>query len=821
MSEPLPGPRTIPELLAHRANASRDSPAVASIGRPPLGYGGLREVVARTAAGLRARGIGRHDRVALVLPNGPQAAIAFLGVASAAACAPLNPAYTESELDFYLGDLQARAVVADPEDGAFVTAVARERGIAVLALQELLEGDPAGASEEGLARPEDVALVLHTSGTTSRPKLVPLTHANLCASARNVATALDLSERDRCLNVMPLFHVHGLVAAVLGSLEAGASVVCTPGFHAPSFAAWLEELAPTWYTAVPTIHQAVLARRTGGNSRHGLRFVRSSSAPLSTRLAGELEAALGVPVIEAYGMTEAAHQISSNALAPAERRLGSVGRAAGPEIAILDDEGLERPPGAIGEVAIRGPNVFAGYERNPQANALAFWSGWFRTGDEGYLDEDGYLFLHGRLTEIINRGGEKVAPGEVEEALLAHPAVAQAVAFAVPDARLGDEVAAAVVLRDGTEADERELQRFVAGRLADFKVPRVVAVEAEIPTGPTGKLQRRGMAERLGIGERGSGNAGSGGPRTRLERRLATLWKEILDLDEVGVDDDFFAAGGDSILATELVSRLADDGYPDLSLTTLVWAPTVSRLAAELEKGRGDPSAALVPIQTRGGRRPLFFVHALDGEVVRFAALARCLGPDQPFYGLKAIGVEARENPHGRIEDMAAHYLAEVRAVQPQGPYLLGALCMGGPIAIEMARALIAAGEAVPLLALVDPHVPGPPPSLARRVTATILRTRRETVADVYAAYPNAYLRRMAEIRDAYVMSPFPGRVAVYVSDQHAELGWLSLVEGGAEIHALGGTHMELLRRPAVERLAEHIRQGLAAAGDAEHGPDD
>jgi acyl-CoA synthetase (AMP-forming)/AMP-acid ligase II len=501
-------PVSIPALLERWADATPEAPAVLGIEREPLTYRGLQGHVAAIGSELRELGIGRSDRVALVLPNGPEAATAFLAVASAATCAPLNPRYRERELDFYLTDLRADAVVVDAADrGAAVRTVARRRGVAVLELQaagaeagrfRLIAPRGAAHHEPPRARPEDIALVLHTSGTTARPKLVPLTHANLGASAANVAASLQLTEVDRCLNVMPLFHVHGLVAGLLASLSAGASVVAAPRFHAPSFVAWLRDLRPTWYTAVPTIHHGVLTC-VDGRQAHSLRFVRSSSAPLRPQLATDLEAALGVPVIDAYGMTEAAHQIASNPLPPGERRPGSVGPAAGPEYAVLDEEGRVLPAGAIGEVAIRGPNVFAGYERNPEANDSAFADGWFRTGDEGFVD-GGYLFLRGRLKEIINRGGEKIAPGEVENALLAHADVAEAVAFSVPDVRLGEEVGAAVVLRAGSGVGERDLQRFVAGRLADFKVPRVVAVVAEIPTGATGKLQRLGMAERLGIG---------------------------------------------------------------------------------------------------------------------------------------------------------------------------------------------------------------------------------------------------------------------------------------------------------------------------------
>ena len=358
------------------------------------------------------------------------------------------------------------------------------------------------AATTGFAAPADTALVLHTSGTTSRPKIVPLSHENVTASARHIGKTLQLTPADRCLNIMPLFHIHGLIAAVLSSLGAGASVWCAPGFNALKAFSWLEEVDPTWYTAVPTMHQTILARAPRNAeilAKLKLRLIRSSSASLPPQVMTALEETFGCPVIESYGMTEAAHQMASNPLPPAARKPGSVGIAAGPEVAIMDDAGDLKPQGEIGEVVIRGPNVTKGYESNPSANDAAFSNGWFRTGDQGVLDEEGYLRLTGRLKEIINRGGEKVSPLEVDEAIMDHPAVAQCVTFAMPHKSLGEDVAAAVVLREGQTADESEIRKFVQGKLADFKTPRRVIILDEIPKGATGKLQRIGLAAKLGL----------------------------------------------------------------------------------------------------------------------------------------------------------------------------------------------------------------------------------------------------------------------------------------------------------------------------------
>jgi oxalate---CoA ligase len=501
--------RTLKDLLA---SGRDDAVAIAAHEAPPLTYAGLRALIERTCGTLNDLGIGLGDRVAIVLPNGPEMAAAFLCVASAATSAPLNPAYKQDEFEFYLEDLKAKALIVEAGSESPALRAAEKLGVALLTLipeRQVgagafeLSGSPLGAAiRPGPAKPDDVALILHTSGTTSRPKIVPLHHANIWTSARNIAASLELSENDRALNVMPLFHIHGLIAGLSAPLSRGGAVFCTPGFNALKFFADMEEVKPTWYTAVPTMHQTILTRAGRHKeiiARHPLRFVRSSSSSLPPTVIGELEAAFKCPVIEAYGMTEATHQMASNPL-NGVRKPGSVGVPAGPEIAIMDEAGLLMSPGETGEVVIRGENVTAAYENNPKANGEAFVDGWFRTGDQGVIDADGYLTLTGRLKEIINRGGEKISPREVDEALMDHPAVLQAVAFAVPHPMLGEDVGAAVVLREGLSATEQELGAFLSERLAAFKTPRKILFLAEIPKGATGKLQRIGLAQKLGLG---------------------------------------------------------------------------------------------------------------------------------------------------------------------------------------------------------------------------------------------------------------------------------------------------------------------------------
>lgn len=488
---------TVAALLSPAASG----PALLDVAAVSIDHADLRAEVGRLADQLRAIGLGPQSRIAIVLPNGPEMALVLLAVMSVGCAAPLNPKYREDEFRFYLDDLGAAALLTFPGESPAAHAAAPSTTVAVDVTGTGLAIDfvTHTAVDEAVAvRPgaDDEALVLHTSGTTSRPKIVPLRQRNLHSSARNIAAALELTSADRSLNVMPLFHIHGIMAGLLAPLSAGGSVVCTPGFDAFKFHRWVDELHPTYYSAVPTMHQMVLARAPEPRPS-SLRFVRSSSASLPGTVLDGLRALFGVPVIEAYGMTEASHQMTCNPLPPGQAKPGSVGKPTGIEVAILDAKNNVLPSGQRGEVSIKGPTVVDAYENNPAANESAFTAGWFRTGDEGMLDPDGYLFLTGRLKEQINRGGEKISPIEVDDVLLRHPAVAEAVTFAIPHDKLGEEVGAAVVLADGQQATEADLRAYVSEQLAAFKVPRRIVFVTDLPKGSTGKVQRIGMAAKL------------------------------------------------------------------------------------------------------------------------------------------------------------------------------------------------------------------------------------------------------------------------------------------------------------------------------------
>ncbi len=817
-------------------------------------------------------GISRGDRVAIVLPNGPEMAACLLAVAMGASCAPLNPNYRRSEFEFHLSDLAPRALIVEEGADLPAVAVAESLGIRVITLRPStaeaggiftldLEAAPANVTPV-FAEPGDEALVLHTSGTTARPKTVPLTQSNLAASIDNIIATLALTPRDRCLNVMPLFHVNGMIGVIFASLAAGASVVCTPGFYAPHFFEWCREFEPSWYSAVPAMHQSILVRvrehpEWAANST--FRFIRSGAAPLPTAIMVEMEQLFGVPVIEGYGLTETTQQVSVNPLPPGERRAGSVGIPGRTEVGIISEEGELLPSGQTGEIVVRGPAVTAGYANNPAANVDSFINGWFRTGDQGRLDADGYLYVTGRIKEIINRGGQKISPREIDEVIGAHPAVAEAVAFPVPDSRLGEDIAAAVVLNAGDSVTEHGLRSFVAERVADYKVPRHIHFVDRIPKSPGGKVRRIDLAALLGI-------VGTDSPETPIkalyvapssetEKTLTEIWTSVLGVEHIGIHDDFVSLGGDSLLLAQLVLRLHQAGWSNISILTFFDRPTIAALAALIdsegkdEDGASYESSGVLSVQPQGSRTPIFMVRGFT----IFSNLSRLLGTDQPIYALLDPEMMNIGPPYDFAE-IARLHVKTILGVRPHGPYVVGGFSAGGPLAYEIAQQLIADGHEVALLALFDSSCPVQPNvSSVRRKLSNVRIHLRELQAigvNEYWAYLAPVLERRVQalknqIRSvargvriappepppgqyadpslafqessrAYCPRPYPGRAILFkrtrwISSRFVlpDCGWGAFISNGFEVCIVPGDHFAMFVEPGVAILANKLRSIL------------
>jgi len=710
-----------------------------------ISYLALRERIAAIGGALRQLGTTRQSRLAMVLPNGPDMAIALLGVSCAATAIPLNPAYTRSEFENYFRLLKVDGVMLQSGQASHAREAALTAGLTVT---ELLPGFPAGPGigSEGAgtaplldpAGPEDIALVLMTSGSTGSPKRVPLTHANICSSIPEICASAQLTPADRCLCMWEQFHIGGLVDLLMAPLAAGGTVICGPRFDATTFFRILEERQPTWFQAVPaTLHEILAHARKHGISPQGssLRMIRSVAAALAPSVMAEVEALFGVPVIQTFGMTEASPLITSTALPPAKRKPGSVGRSFGTQVAIMDDAGTTLPQGQLGQVVVRGPNVMRGYEDDPAANREAFRHGWFHTGDLGQFDGDGDLFLKGRVREMINRGGEKICPQEIDDLLAAHPDVAQAAAYPIPHRVLGEDCAVAVVPRRPGALDPVEIRDFLAARLSAFKVPQRVEIVAELPRGPTGKVSRKLLTE-MSATARGPCYAP---PRNEMEARLAGIWASELQVPRVGIDDNFFELGGDSVSGVRLLAAVEQALGRALPVQALVRIATVRAMAEAIasgdsaphtqtaaagvvtgglpEAGRrrilgalgstGIPLAApgrpILALHQEGGRPPLVWCFNKPGKIM--PRLASQLGPDQPLYGMYSGG--KLFDYDGRTHDQfAEYYVDELLATLPPGPFFLGGNCRGASVASRMANRLARQGQTPQGLFLVDFYDP-------------------------------------------------------------------------------------------------------------------
>ena len=473
-----------------------------------LSYGEFKIFNEKISRQLAATNVKNSDRAAIVLPNGPLMASSFLSISSYMSAAPLNPSYKQEEFEFYLDDLKPKFLLVEPNSKSLAVIAAKNLNIPVFEMK-ISDNQPLGTfelfdKETNYKNPNDYdeALVLHTSGTTSRPKIVPLSNLNIFTSAVNISKSLKLTADDHCLNIMPLFHIHGLIAVLSASAKVGASVCASNGFNALKFLDLAETQNISWYSGVPTMHQAILLRAQKNSDKAkklNLRFIRSSSASLPPAIFEQLNDIFQTPVIEAYGMTEATHQMTSNPLPPAIQKPGLVGMPAGPEICIMNDKNEKLPQGEIGEICIKGDNVTNGYDNNPEANKQSFVNDWFRTGDEGFFDEDGYLKISGRLKEIINKGGEKISPLEVDNILMDFPPIDQALCFGYKDKMLGEDIAVAIKLKENKSCTEDDIKSYANEKLAKFKIPKKIFIVEDIPKGATGKLQRIGLAKKFGL----------------------------------------------------------------------------------------------------------------------------------------------------------------------------------------------------------------------------------------------------------------------------------------------------------------------------------
>jgi acyl-CoA synthetase (AMP-forming)/AMP-acid ligase II len=709
--------RRLAELQPHHA-------AVVGTGFDSLSYRELQCLADEVRAALRLAGLGGDARIAISMPDGPQAALAIVTVACSAVSIPLNPKQTLTETESRFAAIRPDAVLVAKGTDSPAKGIAERKGLTVIELTQSKEGNLAfsiagvkagtvpSAAESGQPNADTLALILQTSGTSAEPKLIPISHRNVLITAARVQAWYNLTPYDRCLSVSPVFYAHGLKVTIFSPLLAGGSIAFPQDASKFDIAEWFGALKPTWFSAGPTLHRLLfdqIGSRVDADAAHSLRFVTAGLALLPPDVQDGLQRALGVPVLACCGASEAS-VIATNQPPPGRSKLGTVGIPWPDAVIVVGDDGGRLPPGEKGELLVSGPTVISGYLDAPELNRVSFVDGWFKTGDIGSLDNDGFLTLHGRKDDLINRGGEKISPVEIDDALMQHPAIVEAAAFAVPHRRLGQDIAAAVVLRPGVTLRPEELRGYLRHLLTSFKIPRRIIICDQLPKGQTGKIVRRNLTELLakpateirGAVRQPIADAIAD---SDLVFELTEIWERLLKIAPLSPDDDFFENGGDSLLAMEMLAELEALTGQAISGSILFEASTILQLVHRLTARRqfNEKPKPVIRLNASGSQTPLFFFHSdVNGEGYAGIRPARLLGSDQPFFVVAPHGVSFDPVPSS-IEAMAAERLPLILNAQPEGPYRLCGSCIGGIIAFEVARRLIAAGKEVDIVVMVDP----------------------------------------------------------------------------------------------------------------------
>jgi oxalate---CoA ligase len=846
--------------LAARASETPLAMALASPGRKPLTYSGLWKHLAAVAEELSRSGAGPGDVIALAVSSGPIAITVPLAVTLRWACAPLDLGLTREEYRASLPRIGASTLIFDDSAAdSPVVEVARELGLQLLRLRASTD-DPAGVFElDAIENPRrsaanrqlDAKFLLQTSATTGVPKLVPRSRASVLAAAEQDVRALHLSASDRYLSLISLNIGHGLTM-IFSQLLCGGAVFSAPVFEPEGFRTWLEDFRPTWFAGGSAVSRMVLAlakHEPQVFSRVPLRFVCSLGAAPEPDMVPTIEKLLGVPVLENYGMTEASG-VTRNTLDG--RRAGSVGRSTGAEIGIFDEAGIQLPAGREGEVGVRGPTLMSGYLDDPGANQEAFRDGWFRTGDIGRMDHDGYLFIVGRKKEMIDRGGKKIAPQEIDNVLASHPAVEEVAAFAIPHRTLVEDTAAAVVLRPEAQVSALELRRFAATHLAAYKVPRKIVFLDRIPRVTTGKPQRAALSERyrdLGSPEQ---LPQLEQPASEMEESLASIWRRVLNLDRVGTSDDFFDLGGDSLSAAHMLTQAAaafELGPTKLPEADFFDQPTISALARYItehaNEGSNEPcnepalANKVLVLESHGTRLPIFCFSTGEQDAYQFRHLSRWLGPEQPF----TVVCPGHPMQGGRLRsvlEIARQSVTSIRALRPHGPYLISGHCYGGVVAFEACRQLIAEGESIAMLILFDTPTPGYPKikwkqyaQAASTMVSALLRGKKPVTFDEigehiqvlnrgtkapalgedtpaeawHPALMSAYQPRMLPAPITHFLGAGVTMSTRVLSDPR--MGWRDFGGAGYEAHSVPGDHVSIFSESNAAVLAAELEKTL------------
>jgi acyl-CoA synthetase (AMP-forming)/AMP-acid ligase II/thioesterase domain-containing protein/acyl carrier protein len=859
---------TIPESIAAWAQRTPDKIALLSTGRAPIDYAGLVEQAHCIRHALESNVVTPPMRVALCIEDRPSLAICLIALMfHGSPVIPVDPAMTEAELERYLVNVRADAVVTITGENTMANVIGERLGLTVIEFVHsnhefsLQFSDDAQVPERTTAAPKPaaLALLLSTSGTTER-KIVPKSHGEWAVEVTQRAKWLGLGPQDRCLNMLPLYLSQGIHEGLLAPLISGGSTIITAQSNTEAFFACLEAYSPNWFYAVYTSHRDILAQAPKYEQviqNSSLSFVKAGGMRFPQAEVAKVEALFNAPLVVSYGSTEAGY-ITCTPLPPQTRKADAVGLPVIDELKLIDAHGASVESGQTGEVVVRGPGVMKGYLDDPDANAKIFVDGWLRTGDEGFLDSEGFLHLTGRIKDIINCGGRKISPTEIDDALLAHPQIIAAAAFPIPHATLGEEVAAAVVPAKDSALTVEILKSFMAQHLAPYKIPRRIVFVDALPQTASGKIQRQNLACSLGLDgtkdvehrKAASGDNGSR-PASTLEAKLQEIWAATLGLESVGLHDDYFSLGGDSLQAVEMFLRVEEALGCQLPRSILIEASTVAEMVQYIEDAQ--VLSCLVSIQPKGDLAPFFCVHDIDGDIFHLHELALLMGEVRPFYGIRNIGPDGRKGKYANMESMATHYVRELRKLQPAGPYFLGGYSFGGKAAYVMAQQLQAAGEEVALLALMDTfsgngsrNLPMPQwiaqhfrvmaeQSIKSWPNYVLQRAHRNAVligqslkqrtlsAVDWSKGSRGPLRKQHYSSDmfksfsaTYQLKPYSGDAVLFKADldiwshPDSQEGWHRLIEGNLTVIPVSGGHWNIIREPYVQELANKLSSCLA-----------
>lgn len=828
----------ITDFISRAVNAYPLDPAIYTSLEEYITYQQLSLLITALAKQLEENGVHENVRVAVILPNTAEALILFYAVTSVATIIPLSPNYSTAELKHYLTITHAQVIITNEDVFTSIKLTAEELKLPALtidtdsAIFSLKHSNEYQLSAQiGSDSAADIAAILLTSGTTAVSKVVPLTHINLMGPAEVHREAYKVRRTDRSVNVIPLFHIYGITGSVLVAAAAGSSVICLPEFSAPAFFEILKNLNIDWYAAGPAVQSAIAEYAHKINAQpqdYALSIIRSGGAALSMNTVMTLEKHFNAVVLPGYGLTETGGLGATNLVPPSKINAHSSGFVTGVDINIVDEERNILPAKQIGQIIVSGPSLTAGYEN--EKDSSSFWpDGWFATGDLGYLDDEGYLYITGRIKDVINRGGDKISPYEVESAFLMHPEVLEAVVVPVPHPSLGEIPMAVIVLAADSGMTEQTLKLFLQSTLSAGKIPVQIIFTERIPKSSAGKIMRASMYHYIQehpdefFELKGEHNTQEQAAEfIKIENELTDIWQEILKINKVGINENYFALGGDSLGVAFLFSEIERRFNVVVPAEIILTNGTIHEMAAYIYQ-KGEKAATvefIVPLHISASKNmPIFCIHALNGDAFTYRKLTDALGAEYSVYGAVFKPRSSRISHPVQLAQLAGVYIEDMRTIQPEGPYVLLGYSLGGAIAYEIARQLRSQQQEVAIVALLDTRFEFTE-QLVQQTFATLrnkmleeIKKYHKTSAQLQNEFAIAKMLQYAFIN--YELMAYEGTILYFYAEladnTYAEKSLQKLRDFAkqVEVVSIHSKHANLISEPAVQDIAQYLKSAI------------